>query len=507
MATAHVPSIMSQPFPMAPFESSIYVKPEKILPEDDEPDFNVNKWFTDHVVSCSVNNTSGQMQQSVANSQHSSYNPASCSSVQFGNNLSVGQPLVASAFQPITITQNDPSNSQSSSMGNNGSTYNFPGSFQQMYGYAQSYQLTIPQANSSQGQGNQIVQQIPFVTQLSPQSAQSSGSMGSNQMNSIPHINILQGGNGINFNMAGINGSPMQAQAFVLPFGFPQQQQPLAISPQYFVYAPFQPVNSNNQPVNVNVKAPAQAPEDNLLEERTKRSSRVARSSPRRIRQTRPKVIEAKGAVQCKGKNRKKGTQCRNAALMEYIGPRPVYCAEHIELDPQSLYIKCKSPYQKEVGDKKGCKEVVLKEFGYCYKHFNDLVNEMIVTNDYERAKKHYFRTAELLDQLEKEAAAAKKKDGDLYQRKNKLIPKFQEMKRIMSKTVDDLRPKEEAPIIDDSFHLLTAPVLNLSSEDDEISASSDSDDSVFIGQPLLGDHSDNPYDDFDTSRMIDQLS
>lgn len=38
---------------------------------------------------------------------------------------------------------------------------------------------------------------------------------------------------------------------------------------------------------------------------------------------------------------------------MEYIGPRPIYCAEHIELDPNSLYEKCKSPYQKEPGDGK----------------------------------------------------------------------------------------------------------------------------------------------------------
>lgn len=63
--------------------------------------------------------------------------------------------------------------------------------------------------------------------------------------------------------------------------------------------------------------------------------------------------MESKGAIQCKGKNRKKGIQCRNAALMEYIGPKPEYCAEHIDLDPKSLYTKCKSSYQKEIGDNK----------------------------------------------------------------------------------------------------------------------------------------------------------
>jgi len=154
-------------------------------------------------------------------------------------------------------------------------------------------------------------------------------------------------------------------------------------------------------------------------------------SNARRIRQTRPKVVEAKGSIQCLGKNRKKGTQCRNAALMEYIGPRPQYCAEHIELDPASLYVKCKAGYQKERGDQKACKEVVLREFGLCYKHFPDLLAVPLATNDVQQLSQLALRTAELLTQLEREAAAAKKKDGDLYQRKNKLIPKFQEMKKI----------------------------------------------------------------------------
>jgi hypothetical protein len=159
----------------------------------------------------------------------------------------------------------------------------------------------------------------------------------------------------------------------------------------------------------------------------------------RRVRQTRPKVVEAKGGVQCKGKNRKKGMQCRNAALMEYIGPRPAYCAEHIELDSKSLYEKCKSSYQKEVGDNKGCKEVVLKEFGVCYKHYTDLILELGNKKDFDTIRKHQERIIELLSQLEREASAAKKKDGDLYQRKNKLIPKFQEMRKIIFKAVEAL--------------------------------------------------------------------
>jgi hypothetical protein len=159
-------------------------------------------------------------------------------------------------------------------------------------------------------------------------------------------------------------------------------------------------------------------------------------STARRLRQTRPKVIESKGAIQCKGRNRKKGTQCRNAALMEYIGPRPQYCAEHIELDPDTLYVKCKSPYQKEHGDGKACKEVVLKEFGLCYKHLPDMLAEMIAVRDHARLQHAAVRAVQLLAQLEREASIAKRRDADLYQRKNKLIPKFQEMKKAVMRAV-----------------------------------------------------------------------
>jgi len=178
---------------------------------------------------------------------------------------------------------------------------------------------------------------------------------------------------------------------------------------------------------------------DDLNEEKKRKREREKSNFVRRVRQTRPKVVEAKGAIQCKGTNRKRGAQCRNAALMEYIGPRPIYCAEHIELDPESLYEKCKSPYQKEIGDNKGCKEVVLKEFGVCYKHYIDVVNVVIQEGDFARAHHDLSRITELLSQLEKEAAAAKKKDGDLYQRKNKLIPKFHEMKKTAIRAVEEL--------------------------------------------------------------------
>ena len=169
------------------------------------------------------------------------------------------------------------------------------------------------------------------------------------------------------------------------------------------------------------------------------RSSNSASSAARMRRAIRPKVIESKGTMQCAGRNRKKGTQCRNAALMEHIGPKPIYCAEHIELDPNSLYEKCKAGYQKERGDQKSCKEVVLKEFGLCYKHFPDLLSAMVEERRLDKVTHVATRVGELLAQLEREAAIAKRTDADLYQRKNKLIPKIQEMKKVVLRFLHDV--------------------------------------------------------------------
>jgi len=223
----------------------------------------------------------------------------------------------------------------------------------------------------------------------------------------------------------GSNAFPGQ---FANPAFFPSGQVPLNIHPSLlhmFAFNTFQQFLQNNG---------SKSSGDDSEENKKRRQSRTL---VRRVRQTRPKVVEGKGAIQCKGRNRKKNTQCRNAALMEYMGPRPIYCAEHIELDPVSLYEKCKASYQKEPGDNKNCKEVVLKEFGLCYKHYPDIVEEMVRNHNLEKAIKHQQRINELLTQLEREAAAAKKKDGDLYQRKNKLIPKFLEMKKVISKAVE----------------------------------------------------------------------
>jgi len=282
----------------------------------------------------------------------------------------------------------------------------------------------------------------------------------------------------------------LQNQIMLTNFGFPSQQQPVTIVPQFY--------NLLTQFQSLKPAVTSDDSSSSSAEDRKRKSPSSSTKHQRPKRQTRPKVVEAKGAVQCIGKNRKKSTQCRNAALMEYVGPRPVYCAEHIELDPNSLYEKCKSPYQKEVGDKKGCKEVVLKEFGYCYKHFGDLIRELIQAQDVEKTRKAYGRICELLQQLERDAAAAKKKDGDLYQRKNKLIPKFQEMKKLLTKALEDLHAITDA-ILFDTHHELTAPMLNLS-EDLPV------DDSMDPSLKHDANAVESPFSDIDASRF-DQLS
>merc|ERR1712137_1360280 len=182
------------------------------------------------------------------------------------------------------------------------------------------------------------------------------------------------------------------------------------------------------------------------------------------VRAVRPKVVAGNGAVQCMGTNLKKGTQCKNAALMEFFGPRPIYCAEHIELDSESIYCKCICPYNKEVGDGKGCKEVVLKEFSYCYKHFEHRI-ESYSANAVEQAEADFTRVTELLEKLELEASIAKKQRHDLFQRKNKLIPKFVAMKKSLQEFIakQPTKPQEAEEAIQTPSFACPGDLVNTS--------------------------------------------
>lgn len=144
--------------------------------------------------------------------------------------------------------------------------------------------------------------------------------------------------------------------------------------------------------------------------------------------------------MQCLGISKKKGTRCKNAALLEYIGPRPLYCAEHIEEDPNSLYSKCKCSYFKEVGDGKPCKQVVLKELVMCYKHFH----EVLYTLPVEKARRQKNLVGEMVNKLKQDAKAFHKTNTDLYQRKTKLLPKYIKLEASIARYIEE-KEQEQA--------------------------------------------------------------
>jgi len=81
-----------------------------------------------------------------------------------------------------------------------------------------------------------------------------------------------------------------------------------------------------------------------------------------------------------------------------------------------------------------------LKEFGLCHKHYKDATDKWVGRTGYDTAIEKLERVNELLNKLENEAIKAKKTDADLYQRKNKLIPKFQDMKTIITQQIFKLK-------------------------------------------------------------------
>jgi hypothetical protein len=109
---------------------------------------------------------------------------------------------------------------------------------------------------------------------------------------------VQQLGTPVTFQMNGQN-VPVQftniPQAMMLP-NFTFSQQPMVSTQYYPLFTQFQSLKPNG----INLQ-PESDPESDR-----KRNRQSQRPTQRRIRHTRPKVIEAKGAVQCKGRNRKK---------------------------------------------------------------------------------------------------------------------------------------------------------------------------------------------------------
>jgi len=493
MTTTHLPSIL-QAHTFTPFDP---LKTEKFLNDDHE--YEISKWLkleNEPLPGLGGSNYSSNDLVSTSFYSSGSSVPLSSSSQlptlqpEFSNNytsaaFSFSLPSTSSSSQvtqlPSQLPTHLPTSSTQPQYSNQQYAYSYPAQYSNQYQAVQfttsqpqyattPAQYSTPQYSSSQG---------GFSSQFAPSYTSShyvsSPSYPPSQYTtSYPNAQFIQ--------PQYTSSTPQYSQS-VVPTQLFQQQYTTPSSTNYPQPVPqFQYMFSQYHQL-------LPKPQNEELVEDKKRKQ--VRPFVRRVRQTRPKVVEAKGAVQCKGRNRKKGTQCRNAALMEYIGPRPIYCAEHIELDPKSLYEKCKSSYQKEPGDNKGCKEVVLKEFGVCYKHYPDLIQELIENHEYEKTRRHSERITDLLAQLERDAAAAKKKDGDLYQRKNKLIPKFQEMKKLIMRaleTLDSCRHKDLPEVLPTELSQLSSPIVldgmsvhiveGLSSEDDDSLLSSPQSDS-----------------------------
>lgn len=71
----------------------------------------------------------------------------------------------------------------------------------------------------------------------------------------------------------------------------------------------------------------------------------------------------------------------------------------------------------------------MFKDFRRCYKHLNEWLEEEFSGEDATERAGSALRTARrLAAQLEQEAASAKGEDQELYQRKSKILPKYQSM-------------------------------------------------------------------------------
>lgn len=152
-----------------------------------------------------------------------------------------------------------------------------------------------------------------------------------------------------------------------------------------------------------------------------------------------------RNGIPCKGYNQQKKAPCGNCALKEFIGTQPLYCAEHISLDPEGAYKKCavREPCASGNGTKV-CKEVVLKEFGICYKHIHLRLETMLETEEGKETMRQWLvRIREIVLQLNAEARANKKVATDLYERKLKLIPKYTKMRKTIDSVLQGVPPLE----------------------------------------------------------------
>lgn len=97
----------------------------------------------------------------------------------------------------------------------------------------------------------------------------------------------------------------------------------------------------------------------------------------------------------------------------------------------------------------------MLKEFGYCHKHYHNFTHFLVGPAGLEFAQNKLRRVNELIVLLEKEAAVAKQYNGDMFQRKTKIIPKFkvrclsrqtyvlQDLRSVILKRIEELQQQQ----------------------------------------------------------------
>jgi len=116
---------------------------------------------------------------------------------------------------------------------------------------------------------------------------------------------------------------------------------------------------------------------------------------------------------------------------MDHNGHLESFCAEHIEHDPQSVFARCSFAENQQLAP---CKEIVLKRFGVCHKHFSVYCNRMTEEGTQQLWENFNFLTS-LISSMISEMPSVKK-DSKSYHRKYKALRKYQFMRLLLVERV-----------------------------------------------------------------------
>eukprot|EP01099_Mayorella_cantabrigiensis_P004412 TRINITY_DN330_c0_g5_i1.p1 TRINITY_DN330_c0_g5~~TRINITY_DN330_c0_g5_i1.p1 ORF type:complete len:315 (-),score=62.00 TRINITY_DN330_c0_g5_i1:64-885(-) len=169
-------------------------------------------------------------------------------------------------------------------------------------------------------------------------------------------------------------------------------------------------------------------------------------------------TIDSLPTKQCQAWNKRTSQRCQNIVLMEFLGPIPDFCAQHIEQDPLSLFSHCKfgSPHNDR---RRRCREIVLRDFGWCTKHFDRFLENYNAHSHLPLLQDKLNIVQSHLRELEESHKAPVKDDKSLYHRKYKIITKLQQMKiRLLHRLskLERLQPNQSIPIQQSPFTQLS---------------------------------------------------